>query len=80
MIPVFIINKSILLPVSLSKTAEWVANSVDPDQMPHSVQIHRVNTEIFTNQPPSEIILDLPLNSKHYGSLYAIYALIMLKD
>ena len=31
------IHKSMLLPVNVSKIAGWVANSVDHDQMPHSV-------------------------------------------
>ena len=30
------ILKSTLLPVKASKIAEWMINSVDPDQMPHS--------------------------------------------
>ena len=32
-----ILNSAILLPLMCIKTAKWVANSVDPDQMPHSV-------------------------------------------
>ena len=30
-------NKSILLPMSVYKIAEWLANSVDPNQTPRSV-------------------------------------------
>ena len=33
---ILLFNKSILLPLSMCKIAELVANSVDPDQMPHS--------------------------------------------
>ena len=31
-----IIRSEILPPVDVSKTIEWVANSVEPDQTPHS--------------------------------------------
>ena len=30
------LNKSILLPIDMSKGTGWVANSVDPDQTLHS--------------------------------------------
>ena len=33
---IFLFNKFILLPVSECNMAEWVANSIDPDQMLHS--------------------------------------------
>ena len=33
---ILLFNKSILLPVNVCKIAGEVANSVDPDQMPHS--------------------------------------------
>ena len=31
------LNGSILIPVDLSKFARWLANSVNPDQMPYYV-------------------------------------------
>ena len=34
---ILLFSKSILLPVSMCKIAECVVNSVDRDQMPHSV-------------------------------------------
>ena len=35
-------NKTILLPIIVCKIVGWVANSVDPDQMPHSVESNLV--------------------------------------
>ena len=33
----YYLNKFILQPVDVCKNAVWMANSVDPDQMPHTV-------------------------------------------
>ena len=73
-------NNSILLPVSVCKIAEWVANSVDPDQPQRrliwiyttcsglSVRIRRINTVIWSNRIPSESILYPPLMNYHSES------------
>ena len=72
-LPYISLQQVILLPVSLSKIAEWVANTVDPDQTPRfaasdlglhcllrSVRMHRVSAVILSTRCPSEINFDPP--------------------
>ena len=80
-----LLNKSILLPADVCKIAGWVANSIDPDQLPRSgmsdLDLYCLLRSICPNMwnkygnmiiksNPSEILLDPPL-------MFILYSLHM---